>query len=382
MPSRRRIGVNALYLIPGGVGGTEIYLRNLLAALARIDSRNEYVLFTNKETGADICPAAPNFQTVVTPIPGKFRAARLLWEQLGLPLQTVTRRIDVLFCPGFSSPLFCRGGKATVIHDLQHKRHPKNFGFLERQAWDLIVSISARYSDRLITVSENSRSDLLEIYDLPPARVRLIRHGVEDDFFGLKRDAKYPASLLRDAGVPSCRYLLAVSTLHPHKNWTRLLEAFQRLVQQGRPEHLVIAGLRGKAWEDVGEQIRTRGLTAWVHIVGWQPRKVLLGLYKFADALVFPSIFEGFGMPVAEALAAEVPVVCSDIPPLREIADGAALFFDASSTDDLVEQLLQVLDNAPRRERLVERGKELASRFSWGRAAEETLAVLLEAARD
>ncbi len=382
MPSRRRIGVNALYLIPGGVGGTEIYLRNLLAALARIDSRNEYFIFTNKEAGDDICPPAPNFQAVVSPIPGKVRPARLLWEQVCLPLQTVSRRIDVLFCPGFSSPLFCRGGKATVIHDLQHKRHPRNFGFLERKAWDLMVWMSARYSDRLVTVSDNSRTDLLEIYDVPPARVRLIRHGVEEEFYGLKQNAEYQQSLLRDAGVPSCRYLLAVSTVHPHKNWTRLIEAFQRLVQQGRPEHLVIAGLRGKAWDHVGAQIRSRSLTAWVHLVGWQPRKTLLGLYKFAEALVFPSIFEGFGMPVAEALAADVPVVCSDIPPLREIADGAALFFDPSSTEDLVEQLHQVLENSGRRERLKVRGRELASRFSWGRAAEETLAVLLEAARN
>ncbi len=382
MPSRRRIGVNALYLIPGGVGGTEIYLRNLLGALAKIDTRNEYFIFTNKETGADISPQAPNFQTVVSPVPGQIRPARLLWEQVGLPLQTVTRRIDVLFCPGFSSPLFCRGGKATVIHDLQHKRHPGNFGLFERMAWEAMVWISVRYSDRLVTVSENARRDLLEIYDAPSSRVRLIRHGVEEEFFGLKQNAAYPASLLRDAGVPSCRYLLAVSTVHLHKNWTRLLEAFQRLVQLGRPEHLVILGLRGKASQDVEKQIRDRGLSAWVHVVGWQPRKVVLGLYKFAEALVFPSMFEGFGMPVAEALAAGVPVVCSDIPPLREIADGAALFFDAASTGDLVEQLQQVLNNAERRERLVARGRELASRLSWARAAEETLAVLLEAARD
>jgi glycosyltransferase involved in cell wall biosynthesis len=116
-------------------------------------------------------------------------------------------------------------------------------------------------------------------------------------------------------------------------------------------------------------------------MIGWQPRKVLLGLYKHAEALVFPSTFEGFGMPVAEALAAEVPVVCSDIPPLREIADGAALFFHPESVDDLAEQMQQILDNTARRERLIARGKELATRFSWSRAAEETLAVLLEAAR-
>ena len=382
MPVRRRIGVNALYLIPGGVGGTEIYLRNLLAALAAVDSRNEYFVFANRETGPGLCPAVPNFHAVVSAIPGRVRLARLLWEQFGLPLQTLRRRLDVLFCPGFSSPLFCRGGKAAVIHDLQHKRQPGNFGFWERKAWDLMVWLSVYHSERLITVSENSRRDLLELYDVESNRVRVIRHGVEQAFFGLRQNGEYAQTLLRDAGVPSCRYLLAVSTVHPHKNWLRLLDAFQQLVQKGRPEHLVIAGLPGKAWDDLERQLAARNLNSWVHLVGWQPRKVLLGLYKFAEALVFPSTFEGYGMPVAEALAAEVPVVCSDIPPLREIADGAALFFDPGSTEQLVEQLDQVLDNAGRRERLVARGRELAARFSWERAAEETLAVLLEAARD
>ena len=381
MPARRRIGVNALYLIPGGVGGTEIYLRNLLAALAQIDDRNEYFVFTNRETGPDLCPIAVNFHPVVSRVPGSVRPARLLWEQFGLGCQTVSHRLDVLFCPGFSSPFFCHGGKATVIHDLQHKRQPQNFGWMERQAWNLIVWLSVRFSDRIITVSEHSRRDLLEIYRLPSPRLRVIGHGVEPEFFGLRRNRAYSSSLLRDAGVPSCRYLLAVSTLHAHKNWARLLEAFHRLVKSGRAEHLVIAGLRGKAWNDVGRQISELGLTGSVHMIGWQPRKVLLGLYKHAEALVFPSTFEGFGMPVAEALAAEVPVVCSDIPPLREIADGAALFFHPESVDDLAEQMQQILDNTARRERLIARGKELATRFSWSRAAEETLAVLLEAAR-
>src|SRR5216683_2207097 len=111
-----RIGVNALYLIPGGVGGTEIYLRNLLNALAAIDAVNQYVVFTNRETGADLVPKQANF-----------RPGRILWEQFVLPFAIAKQRIDVLFNPGFTAPIVCGAPMVTVFHDLQHKRHPEYF---------------------------------------------------------------------------------------------------------------------------------------------------------------------------------------------------------------------------------------------------------------
>src|SRR6185369_302247 len=122
-----RIGVNALYLIPGGVGGTEIYLRSLLAALARIDAANRYFVFTNRETGMDLTPSAPNFTAVSMRVRAERRPARIFWEQTVLPLAAARRQIDVLFNPGFTSPLYCVSPKVTVFHDLQYKRHPEFF---------------------------------------------------------------------------------------------------------------------------------------------------------------------------------------------------------------------------------------------------------------
>jgi glycosyltransferase involved in cell wall biosynthesis len=366
MPAPLRIGVNALFLIPGEVGGTEIYLRNLL---------------TNRETGAQICPQAPNFQPLVTRVPGRLRPARLLWEQTGLAAESFSAKMDVLFSPGFTSPLLCHGRKVTVIHDLQHKRQPANFGFLERCAWNALVWASVRTSRLLITVSESSRRDLIEIYRVKPQDVRLIRHGVEQEFFGLRTNNRYSEDLLRQADVPPCRYLLAASTLHPHKNWTRLLEAYEHLVNEGRPEHLVVTGLRGKASDDVQRMAQQGPLASRVHVLGWQPRNVLLACFKFAEALVFPSTFEGFGMPVAEAMAAGIPVACSDIAPLREIAEDAALFFEPGSTPAIADALRSILDEPELRSELVDAGRERAKNFQWTRAAEQTLEVLLEAAR-
>ncbi len=172
MPAPLRIGINALYLIPGGVGGTEIYLRNLLGALARLDRRNQYFVFTNRETGADLTPQAKNFQTVATGVPARIRPARLLWEQTGLAADTWRHQLDVLLSPGFTAPLLSHGRRVTVLHDLQHKRQPENFGRLERLAWNLSVWAAVRTAHALVTVSENSRRDITEVYGLRPERVR------------------------------------------------------------------------------------------------------------------------------------------------------------------------------------------------------------------
>jgi glycosyltransferase involved in cell wall biosynthesis len=382
MPARRHIGVNALYLLPGEVGGTEIYLRNLLHALAAIDSRNQYFVFTNRETGSALTPGAPNFQTIQNRLPARSRPLRLFWEQTGLALQTFRKKLDVLLNPGFTSPVLSRGGRVTVIHDLQHKHQPENFGLLELQAWNLAVWGATRRSDRIITVSEPSRQDILGTYSLPPSRVVVIAHGVEPGFFSLQENEALDRSRIRGLGVPDEPYLLAVSTVHPHKNWLNLLEAYRSLVDAGRPERLVASGVVGKAWKQVHRRVKELGLAERVHFLGWQPRETLLCLFKFTSALVFPSTFEGFGMPVLEALAARVPVVCSDIPVLRELADGAALFFDPASSADLAGQIRVALENEPRRQRLLARGRERALQFSWQRAAEQTLAILLDAARD
>ena len=200
-------------------------------------------------------------------------------------------------------------------------------------------------------------------------------------FFGLKENAAYGEDLLAEAKIPDRRYLLAVSTLNPHKNWERLLEAYGKLVAQGLDEHLVIAGLPGKSWDAIVDRVKTGGLRERVHMVGWTPRPVLSALFKYAEALVFPSMFEGFGIPVIEAMAAELPVACSDIPVLREVAGDGAIFFDPLSVDRIAEAVMRVLSDAALRNELVDRGRIRAEGFTWRAAAERTLAALLEVGR-
>jgi glycosyltransferase involved in cell wall biosynthesis len=355
-----RIGINALYLIPGEVGGTEIYLRALLAALARIDSRNEYLVFVNHETGGNLVPDAPNFTTVPQPVRARVRPWRILWEQLGLPLGLVSRGVDVLLNPGFTAPLLCPCPQVTVFHDLQHKRHPEYFRWYDLPFWNFLLFWSARISARLIAISQTTATDLRKYYRVPNGRMQVVPLGVDPEFFeiGPRRQPE--------------QFLLAVSTLHPHKNLDGLLRAFVKF-REGHPEfRLVVCGLHGlhsNALHDLRESL---GLGEVVDFPGWIPRENLLDLFRRAWAFVYPTLFEGFGIPVLEALAAGIPTACSSIEPVGSIAGEAAVQFDPQDGAAIVAALEQVTTDSATRERLAAAGPARASGFSWSATASAT----------
>jgi glycosyltransferase involved in cell wall biosynthesis len=344
-----RIGVNALYLIPGSVGGTEIYLRNLLRALAAIDSVNQYVVFTNRETDAELVPRQSNFSCQPQPVRASFRPARILWEQLVLPWSVRRHGLHVLFNPGFTAPIVCPCPMVTVFHDLQHKRHPENFRWFDLPFWNFFLSASARRSRGIVAVSNATREDFLHYYRRD---AQVIHHGVEQKFFDIAK-RREP----RD-------YVLCASTSHPHKNLDRLLRVHRELKD---PPPLIITGVRGFAAEEVE---RLAGSS--VRITGWIPRGELYELFRYARGFIYPSTFEGFGMPVLEAMAAGVPVACSDIPPLREIAGSSVHYFDPDSDAEIRDALLRLASQTIS----TEAAKRRAVDFTWEKTARATLDYL------
>lgn len=356
-----RIGVNALYLIPGAVGGTEIYLRRLLAALATIDRDNEYFVFTSAESGADLVPRHSNFHWKPQAVRARVRPARILWEQTMLPVEAARCKLDILFNPGFTAPLLAPCGNVTVFHDLQHLRYPEHFRWFDLPFWKLLLWVSVHRAHHLIAVSEATREDLMRFYRVPRARISVVHHGVEPEFFALDRSYIEP-------------FVLCVSTLHPHKNLDRLIRAYS---SRKRDWRLVIAGMRGFFADTLDALIAELGVKDSVKLTGWIPREDLLQLYAHAQAFVYPSKFEGFGMPVLEAMAAGIPAACSDIPPLREVAGDASLFFDPLSENAVATALDRVVNDADLRIRLAKDGPERARGFTWERAARETLSALL-----
>ncbi len=358
------IGVNALYLIPGGVGGTEIYLRNLLAALAGIDTANRYFVFTNKETGNDLVPAQENFVHCPQAVNATSRPARIIWEQTLLPIACLRNRIDVLFNPGFTAPIFASCPRVTVFHDLQHKRHPEHFRGFDLPFWRFLLWAAIRRSRNVVAVSQATADDLKLFYRVPDKRITIVPHGVEAEFFAIAKTRATDS------------FLLCVSTLHPHKNLARLVRAFAAFERKEPGFKLIIAGMRGHFAEELEGIIAAANLKESVTLTGWVPREDLYDLYRRAHAFVYPSTFEGFGMPVLEAMAAGVPVACSDIPPLREIAGKAAIFFNPGEEAGLEFALSEISIDRALRSRLAKAGPLQAAQFTWAESAKRTLAAL------
>ncbi|MGE5644507.1 MAG: glycosyltransferase family 4 protein [Acidobacteriota bacterium] len=361
-----RIGVNALYLIPGGVGGTEIYLRRLLAALGALDHANEYYVFTNRETGPDVAPAVPKWRVVPQPVRAVFRPGRLLWEQTGLALAAARLRLDVLFNPGFTAPLACPCPQVTTFHDLQHKRHPEYFRWFDLPFWRLFLWQSARRSRLLLADSEATRADLLRFYRLRPEKIRVVPLGAEEAFFEIGRGEIEP-------------YFLCASTSHPHKGLVPLVRAFTRVRREHPGFRLVITGVRGFHADALEREIAALGLSGAVQLTGWLEREELHKLFRHAFAFVYPSTFEGFGLPVIEALAAGIPTACSAIEPLASMAGGAALQFELANEEAIAAALIRLVGDGALRARLAAEGPPRAREYSWEKTAALTLAALSEA---
>jgi glycosyltransferase involved in cell wall biosynthesis len=351
-----RIGINALYLIPGGVGGTEIYLRSLLDGFAAIDRDNRYVIFTNRETGADIAPAQENFTVIPLNVRAQFRPGRILAEQTSLPAAVRRTGLDVLLNAGFTAPLLCPVPCVTVFHDLQHKRHPEFFRWYDLPFWRALLYGSAHRAARLIAISEATRNDLLHYYKLDRAKIAVVPHGVDPAFFTIGRERR------QELTEPM---ILCVSTLHPHKNLERLIRAFAQLRAKYPEYRLTIAGLRGFHTEVLEQLVRSLGAEAFVRLTGWIPREELYSLFRGAALFVYPSTFEGFGMPVLEALAAGLPSACSSVEPMTSVAGEATLFFNPHDDGAVLQALVRLVEEPDLRARLAALGPERARQFSW-----------------
>jgi glycosyltransferase involved in cell wall biosynthesis len=367
-----RIGINALYMIPGGVGGTEIYLRSLLLALHRLNSPHEFVVFVNTETSTGLALPSSQFRVVRTGVHATNRPARLLWEQFAFPGRLGQERIDVLLNPGFTAPVMPPCPSVTVFHDLQHTRHPEYFRWFDLPFWQLFLYASAHRSSRIIAVSEATRQDFLAHYKLDASRVRVVHHGVDVEFFGIRERRAQAAN--------GERYVLTVSTLHPHKNFRRLLVAFSEFIKRRPDIKLIIAGLRGFDAANIGDLIRELQLGDRVRCTGWIPRDELYNLFAGADAFIYPTTFEGFGMTLLEGLASGLPVACSAIEPVKTLAGNATLLFDPHKTEEIGAALVRITEDEVLRNALRVAGPERARQFTWEETARLTLETLTEAA--
>lgn len=356
------IGIDASRMARVHRTGTEQYTARLLEALVRLPTAHRLTLYFNQPPIP--MPAWPPHVTVrEMPFPRFWTHLRLSWEMARRPP-------DLLFVPAHVLPLVRPRRTVVTIHDLGYLYFPQAHPPLRRLELHLSTLWNARVADRVIAVSRATKDDLVRRYRIPAERIRVVYHGVEERF----RPTPDPAVPAR-YGLPA-RYFLYLGAIHPRKNLERLLEAYAGLPKEAPP--LVLAGLRGWYFERIFSAIAALGLGKRVLLPGYIADEDVPAVLSAALALVYPSLYEGFGLPALEAMACATPVIASATSSLPEVVGEAGLLVDPLSVEELRTAMARLLADDGLREELGRRGRERARSFTWERCAQETLEVLEE----
>jgi glycosyltransferase involved in cell wall biosynthesis len=361
------IGIDASRAAVAARTGTEWYSLQVIRRLVMLDQENSYTLYSRAPLPAEIPLAPPRMAARVMPFPRLWTHARLSWEM-------ARRSPDVLWVPAHVLPLVHPRRSVVTIHDLGYLYHPASYLLRHRLYLRLSTAWSARAATHLITVSAVTKADLVREHGVRPDKVTVVYSGV-DTRFQPQVDQVVLTEVRQRYGIPG-PYVLYVGTLQPRKNLVRLVEAFSQVAQEDETLRLVLAGRKGWLYDDIFATVARLGLTDRVVFTGYVPDDDVPALMAGARLFVLPSLYEGFGVPVVEAMACGVPVVCANIASLPEVAGDAALLVDPTDVDALAAAIRRALTDDDLRRELIARGLRQAARFSWDRCAAETLAVL------
>jgi glycosyltransferase involved in cell wall biosynthesis len=366
-----RIAIDAT-AVPQRMAGAGVYTYQLVRALAELDGEHSLLVFARTGLFDDL--SSDRLQ--VEHVRSMGRAMRLGWEQALLPLHLRRQRVDVLHSPHHHTPLVA--GIATGVrqvvtfHDVTFLLLPHRYPLVRRLYMSAVTRASARAADAFIAPSQAVRNDVVRELGLQARRVFVVPEAAAPHY--KPADGEAMAHLRQRYGLPN-RYLLSVGSLEPGKNRARLIEAYSRLHHEGIDVPLVVAGQRAWDYEGDFELVRSLGLDAHVRFLGYVPDDDLPALYSGALLLAFPSLYEGFGLPVLEAMACGTPVLTSSVSATAEVAADAALLVHPLDVNALTSALGRMLTDDALRAHLRRRGLARAAEFSWERTAQKTLWV-------
>jgi len=370
-----KIGVNTLFLIPGEVGGTETYLREALLAMAKSFPDIEWVLFTNRENDGYLrryFEEFPRFAFYPLPLRAVNRYARIIREQVDLPFRVAASRSDLLWSPGYTAPFFAPCPQAVTIHDMQYKRHPEDLSFLARLAADNLVRTAAARCGRIIAVSDFSKREIVRFTKADPDKIDVVYEAADPAF---SRPVSEDTGRQRLKGLlPSAKpYILCIANTYPHKNVHTLITAFGRILAQ-IPHQLVLVGKPRLGEPEVQRALSMVPDPARIRRLSQVDREDLIILYQGAALFVFPSLYEGFGLPVLEAMMSGVPVLTTRCGAIPEVGGDKVRYFDPSSSSDLAETIVDMVSREDDdRKGHIHEAQKRARRFSWEQTASGTM---------
>jgi len=369
-----RVGLNLVFLDPS-MAGLRVVAVNLVRSIlvaSQQGTSNRYRLFTTAQGETCLLDdvgfrdaaqgLGDRFEIVRLAVNPRRKGLRILVEQSRLASYSLD--IDVMHSFDYTFPYVSRARSIVTIHDLNYLNHPETF--TSGQLWfrRIGVPISLRLADRIVTISETARGEIIERFPAAEDRVSVIHNGFTP------MGAASPATLERGSEGP---YLLAVGTLKAHKNYSRLIEAYAGLSDDKLK--LVIVGRDDGISTELTRLAERLGVAGRVNLRGFVSSEELRRLYANAEIFVAPSLYEGFGLPVLEAMAMGVPVACSNLEVFEETGGGAAIYFDPSDPSSITSALRTLLGDRRLRAQLAEKGLERPKRFTWENSAAKVLAL-------
>jgi glycosyltransferase involved in cell wall biosynthesis len=361
------VGLNLIFLVPGETGGMEVAARETIPALvAAAPAGTRFTAFVNRDAGPG--PWDDLIEKVVVPVRVANRLEWVRGEQQLLPRLAMSAGVDLVHSLASTAPGWGRFTRVVTVHDLIYRHLPGAHQGMRSVAMRLLVPLAVRRSDRVIVDSEATKRDLIELLHTRPQRIDVVPLGIG----ALQRADPLPERDVRARfGLGDRSVLLSLSAKREHKNLGALLEALAAL--RSRPV-LILAGYPTPHERELRERARALGIADDVRWPGWLAPSELEGLWRLTSAFVFPSLYEGFGLPVLEAMARGVPVACSNTSSLPEVAGEAALMFDPRDPRSISVALERLLHAGPEIDALKAAGVARAAEFTWQRTASGTLA--------
>ena len=352
--------------------GTEWYSHHLLRSMSMLPSEHEFRLYIK-----DSIPFA---------LPKNWHERRLawpfdyFWPQGGLSLEMFTAAPDVLFVPSHAVPVIHPRCTVTTIHDIGFHDSPHYRSKKEREYLEWSTRYALRHCSKIITISEFTKRELVRVYDARESQISVVYLGVDTQFYAQEVEEDEMIAV-RDRYHLTNPYLLFVGRIDSRKNVGRLIQAFEMLKQHGHFDgNLVLAGPIGFDGQAIIDSIASSPYAESIHYLGWISEDEKRVLMRAAYVFVFPSLYEGCGMPVVEAQLCGIPVVCSNTTSLPEVAGGGAVYVDPSKVSDIARGVQESLHDTALRNDYIMKGYENARRFSWERCAQETMHILEQCA--